>query len=79
MKRHLIICTALLLILLTACSRQPGKTAAQDLTVIDLETALKNPQGEMKLSDLYTSVRYVPKICLNRLKWCRWRRMIPAW
>ena len=60
MKRHLIICTALLLVLLTACSRQPGKTAAQDLTVIDLETALKNPQGEMKLSDLYTSVRYVP-------------------
>ena len=59
MKRHFIYTTAILC-LLTAYSNTPKSTTADNLTIIDLETALKSPEGEMKLSDLYTSVHYIP-------------------
>ena len=59
MKRHFIYTTAILC-LLTAYSNTPKSTTADNLTIIDLETALKSPDGEMKLSDLYTSEHYIP-------------------
>lgn len=48
MKRHFIYTTAILC-LLTAYS-PPKSTITDNLTIIDLETALKSPEGEMKLS-----------------------------
>ena len=58
MKKHLIQ-TAALACLLAACS--PQKPVSTDgLTVIDVESALENVEDELKLSDVYDSVRYVP-------------------
>ena len=58
MKKHLIQ-TAALACLLAACS--PQKPVSTDgLTVIDVESALGNVEDELKLSDVYDSVRYVP-------------------
>ena len=58
-KKNLILATALLG-LLGACSDRPTAVPVDGVTVIDVEAALKNVEGEIKLSDLYSSVRYVP-------------------
>ena len=59
MKKKQLI-PAALLILLAACGNPKNNKTAEGLTVIDVESAINNLQDELKLSDLYDTVRYVP-------------------
>lgn len=58
MKKKQLI-PAALLILLAACGNPKNNNEAEGLTVIDVESAAENLQ-ELKLSQLGTTVRYVP-------------------
>lgn len=46
--------------LIASCGGNQPQNNVAGMTIIDLETALTKPEGELKLSDLYASVRYVP-------------------
>ena len=59
MKKKQLI-PAALLVLLAACDNPKNDETTEDVTVIDVESAMDNLQAELKLSDLYDTVRYVP-------------------